>query len=218
MYRTEIIQKIIDKLNSKTYFEIGVGWGGPNFKEVNVENKIGIDPLSPNKELRKILNKNIRYFQMTSDEFFATKAPILFDEKKIDVAFIDGLHYFKQVLKDVKNCLNYLNEKGVILIHDCNPNSREMQVVPRTQFEWTGDVWKAVVHLRSLFKDINVFVLNCDYGLGIVTKEKPEGVLEYSKKAIEKMTYEYLDRKRKKLLNLKEEEYFNQFLDTATFK
>jgi len=48
-----------------------------------------------------------------------------------DVIFIDGLHYYKQVLKDIKNSLKILNKDGFILVHDCLPRTLAHQAVPR---------------------------------------------------------------------------------------
>jgi len=149
---------------------------------------------------------------MTSNKFFKEKAKKMFKNKKIDIAFIDGLHHYKQVLKDILNCLNYLSDKGVIIIHDCNPTSQKMQIVPRIQEEWTGDVWKSIVNLRSFRKDLNIFVINSDYGTGIIRKGEPENMLNYSKKKIERMSYKYFNMNRKLLLNLKNIKFLNKFL------
>ncbi len=65
---------------------------------------------------------------MTSDEFFANPPEILI-EKGIDLAFIDGLHTYEQSLRDVENCLKYLNPDGIIVMHDCLPSS-EAEALP----------------------------------------------------------------------------------------
>ena len=56
---------------------------------------------------------------MTSDDFFA-KNQILLSENKLDLTFIDGLHTYKQSLQDTLNTLKHLDEKGIIVLHDCN--------------------------------------------------------------------------------------------------
>ena len=48
--------------------------------------------------------------KMTSDEFFYN------NNDKFDIIFIDGLHQYEQVIKDVKNSLNCLTKNGII---DC---------------------------------------------------------------------------------------------------
>lgn len=63
---------------------------------------------------------------MNSDNFFKK-----YPTKKYDIIFIDGLHESEQVSKDIHNSVNALNERGVIIIHDYNPETKEAQIVPR---------------------------------------------------------------------------------------
>ena len=50
---------------------------------------------------------------MTSDEYFSKF------KDKFDIIFIDGLHHYEQVKKDIFNSLEILNSNGIILMHDC---------------------------------------------------------------------------------------------------
>jgi hypothetical protein len=163
---------------------------------------------------------------MTSDAFFQQKSGQLFNEKGIDVAFIDGLHTDEQTYKDVLNVLDCLSDGGVILLHDCNPPT-ESSAFPAASWEdaarakpdgwngcWCGDVWKTVVRLRSCHEDLRVFVLDCDWGVGVVHRGKPDSVLGLPERAVETMTYQYLEKNRQALLNLKPQEYLFDFLKT----
>ena len=128
--RSEIIQKVIDKKNYKSYLEIGCD-DDQNFNKIKIHIKYGVDPIS---------GGNIR---KTSDEFFSQ------NKKYFDCIFIDGLHEYEQVKKDIINSLEYLNDGGVIFVHDCLPRSYFEQAVPRSQHVWTGDVWKSIVELED---------------------------------------------------------------------
>ncbi|NCF75239.1 MAG: hypothetical protein GWO87_01995, partial [Xanthomonadaceae bacterium] len=140
--------------------------------------------------------------------------------KKIDVAFIDGLHTYEQSLRDVKNCLNNLDDNGVIVVHDCNPLSEaaanrsqsEAKKMKDWNGKWNGNVWKTIACLRSNRDDLNIFVLNCDQGIGIITKGKPENMLSYKLEEIKDMGYKYFNNNRNEILNLKSEEYLDNFL------
>jgi len=232
MNRIEIVQTVLNKVGGKTYLEIGVQ-KGVSFFPIKAKRKIGIDPkfnlslyllVLAKRRLTNILSvKNEKFFGMTSDEFFHEKYT-LFTQEKIDVALIDGLHTYKQSLQDVLNCLSHLNERGVIVIHDCNPSS-ETIAYPATSIKeakklnlpgwdgrWSGDVWKTVVYLRSFRNDLCVFVLDCDYGIAVVARGKPENMLTFAKEEIEKMSYKDLASKRNELLNLKEPNYLYDFL------
>jgi tetratricopeptide (TPR) repeat protein len=164
-------------------------------------------------------------FCMTSDSFFKDKAGALFHSEKIDVAFVDGLHTYEQAYQDVLNALGHLNHNGVILMHDCNPptcasaapagswEEAEMMKIPAWDGMWCGDVWKSIVHLRATRNDLNIFVLDCDFGIGVVTKGKPGQQLDFTVDQIKAMTFDDLNGNRDSLINLKPQTYLFEFLD-----
>jgi hypothetical protein len=234
MNKLTVIQEIINKKNAKNYLEIGIYKGG-NFLPIKCNTKIAVDP-NPVIPIEKKLkwytlnpgNFSGKYFKTTSDNFFASNTALL-KEKPIDVAFVDGLHTYQQSLKDVLNILKFADENAVVLMHDCNPET-EASAYPSDTFEyaktagikdwkgqWCGDVWKAVVDLRVNRTDLDVCVLNCDYGLGVVTRKKKErnfAPLNLGGRTIDSLSYPDLEKNRKEYLNLKEPEYFYQFLKT----
>ncbi|MFH1427409.1 MAG: class I SAM-dependent methyltransferase [Patescibacteria group bacterium] len=222
MNRAEVIQKIINKIKAKTYLEIGVEYGS-TFLKIRAKKKIAVDPSLKISWKRKIYYLpeifKMKFYKMTSDEFFARRASI-FSKNKIDVAFIDGLHTFEQSLNDVENCLKYLSQNGVIIMHDCLPAS-EAAACPSSlgakkmnswQGEWCGDVWKTIVNLRSQRDDLNIFVLDTDRGIGIIKRGQAENKLNFSETEINKMDYNDFEKNKKEFLNLKPVEYFNDFL------
>jgi hypothetical protein len=156
------------------------------------------------------------YFQMTSDEFFRNPPPAL-QADGIDIAFIDGLHTYAQALADVENCLKYLNQGGVILMHDCNPPN-ETVAAPAASWEeaarmnlpgwtglWTGDVWKVIARLRSTRKDLKVCVLDCDFGIGVVRRRGGDDeslLLSISPETIAGLGFRDLEKNRKAILDL----------------
>lgn len=229
MRRTDVIQNIINWRKASVYLEIGV-LSGENYLEIKAKNKIGVDPILSisRKEkikyyLKHILSNSNKFYQMTSDKFFEMDSNPL-SKHGLDVAFIDGLHTYEQTLRDVQNCLKYLNEDGVIILHDCNPPSAAASHpansyshakslnIPGWNKAWCGDVWKTIVHLRSIRNDLNIFVLDVDiYGLGIISKGVPENILEYHVESIKKLSYEDLKKNRAKILNLKDPDYLFKF-------
>jgi predicted O-methyltransferase YrrM len=74
---------------------------------------------------------------MTSDDFFALNQNYTFD-----IIFIDGLHEYPQVRRDVLNSLKCLKKGGFLIIHDMIPADFAMSNISRLQPIWTGDVWK----------------------------------------------------------------------------
>ncbi len=222
MNRLTIIRLLMQQKKLKNYLEIGV-FNGHVFFRVNSRFKIAVDPAFAFDNSRKIgklftnpYNLYNTYIQKTSDDFFAQDAPKLFAQKKVQLALVDGMHEYAFALRDVENTLKFLSDDGVIIMHDCNPLTKEEagtfeEWQKKGSGQWNGDVWKSIVHLRSTRTDINVFVLNCDQGLGIITKGKPESKLNYSQHQITDMTYEDFDTARIDLLNLKPASYFNEY-------
>lgn len=193
MTRTEIINALIEKHNFKSYLEIGVE-SGSNYYLIKCDDKIGVDPDPTSHSTIK----------QESDTFFET------NEKTFDICFIDGLHHADQVYRDALNCLKYLNEGGVILFHDMMPNSELCAQVPRVQSIWTGDCYKAFVKLRSERNDLEMFVINTDWGVGFMRKGKQELI---DLKGMD-INYTNFDSNRQEWLNLISVDEFQQFLNS----
>ncbi len=151
-----------------------------------------------------------RFFKMTSDEFFLNP-PDDIVKKGIDIAFIDGLHTYEQSLRDVENVLKYLNPDGVIVMHDCLPDSEasampsleEAKKHPEFRGFWTGEVYKTIIHLRAMRNELFVEVIDTDWGVGIIKRGEPESKVEMSLEEIKRMGYRDLKRRYDYYLNLK---------------
>lgn len=178
--RWDLINALIEVNKYKSYLEIGVH-NGNCFERIICEKKVGVDPYEFSKAT---------VFK-TSDEFFADNIELL------DIIFIDGLHHADQVYKDIVNAVQALKPNGTIIVHDCNPLSKEAQEVPRGQSEWNGDVWKAWVKLRSERPDLEMCVLNMDEGCGIIKLGNQEPLI-----ITEELTWENLVKNRTEWLNL----------------
>ena len=158
--RFDIINKIIKNKKFKSYLEIGCQ-NDVNFSRIIIDNKIGVDPQSGGTH------------KMTSDEFFIQ------NKDTFDLIFIDGLHIYEQVIKDIDNSLKILKENGVILIHDCLPSKIWHQTIPQTHTSWNGDVWKSIVNLRTR-KEIDTYTIKADQGLGLVLKRRNKDILVHN--------------------------------------
>lgn len=197
MQRFDIINSFIQKNGYKSYLEIGVS-NGLNFNKIKIQSKQSVDPaLGMYKDSHPT-------YKMTSDEFFE-KHP----DKKFDIIFIDGLHHSEQVDKDIDNSLKSLNDGGVIVLHDCNPTTKEIQLIPRETSIWLGDVWKSFVTFKENNKsNYQCYVIDTDFGCGVIQNGKT-GV---SINLPDELTYEWLDKNRKEALNLISIEEFKSML------
>lgn len=192
MDRIAFLNRLIESRNYRTYLEIGVA-GGDCLRAVKAAVKVGVEP---DPAVRELNIPGGLLFCQTSDAFFAAINARGF----FDLVFIDGLHHHKQVYRDVDHALDSLSVGGDIVLHDCNPRTEEMQRVPRVQAEWTGDCWKAIARLRMSRADLNVSVLDTDYGLGVVRRGRSEP-LKYAK-PWDQLTWDDLAAHRTELLGL----------------
>ena len=185
-YRWDLIKYLINKYNYIDYLEIGCDQD-QLFSKIDIQNKVGVDPVSGGN-LRK-----------TSDEFFKA------NNKKFDLVFIDGLHTYEQVKKDIINSLDCLKENGVVLVHDCMPDCMSKQAVPRYRMTWNGDVWKAIVDLRHN-SNLNIYTCEIDQGIGIIKKEKNTSILKIDKKIKDLKFKDYYENYNKylRVININE--------------
>lgn len=138
------------------YLEIGVR-KGMTFHQVDASLKVGVDPMF-------MLNtadhrrEGIELWEMTSDTFFASVAH---KYESFDAVYIDGLHTFEQVFRDLINCLSYCHNDTVILIDDTIPVNifafqKSHKDAKRLREEhgiqnrsWMGDVCKVVIAIKE---------------------------------------------------------------------
>lgn len=190
---THLINDIIKKKNYQSYLEIGVALTKDNFDKIDVKFKIGVDPDKTTKAT----------FIGTSDEFFKQ------NKLKFDIIFIDGLHHADQVERDFDNSLQFLNEGGLILIHDTDPKKKKYSVVPRTEKgRWNGDVFKFIYKLplypvewRTVDVDKN--------GLTIVRKHNHGYGGENEK---DEITFKEFIKNRKQILQLCTKGQFDKWI------
>jgi hypothetical protein len=135
------------------YLEIGCAQNAL-FDSVCASFKIGIDPEQGGTNLE------------TSDSFFS------YNKQKFNVIFVDGLHEYEQVRKDVINGIRCLEDGGWIAFHDVLPRNWKEHHIPRLQSAWTGDCWKLAVEL-SKSQDIDFKIINIDHGVGVLRLKKP---------------------------------------------
>jgi hypothetical protein len=213
MTRIDVVRAAIAAVGGRRYLEIGVK-DGECFDAIEADTKVAVDP---RLAFRPPIGARIRtalrattgtlYFQVTSDAFFGGPARRL---APFDVVFVDGLHTYAQAHRDIVNGLQSLADDGVVVVHDCSPASAaaaaptldEAAQTAGFNGEWNGDVYKAIVRLRTR-DDLRVSVLDLDQGVGLVTVGRPEARLDLSPESIDHLGYAELERERERLLDLR---------------
>ena len=186
--RWDLINYLHSNFKFNSYLEIGCD-DNQLFSKINIPEKIGVDPVSGGN------------YKGKSDDFFKQNI------KKFDLIFIDGLHEYNQVRKDIINSLKFLNNNGFILVHDCLPRSLSAQAVPRYRNIWNGDVWKAIVEFRTN-PNLEIFTCLADEGISIIQIKKNSQELKLKKNVLDLKFKDYY-------FNYKQ---FMRVMDFSTFK
>lgn len=199
--RWDIINHIVDTIGAKTYLEIGV-CEGESMRHVrglvcDLE-KWGVDP-APRHGAREASD---HFFTLGSDEFFAARL----SGQTFDVVFVDGLHLADQAYRDIMNAAECAR---VVVAHDSNPSTEQMQTVPAVQSEWTGDVWKAVARIRAEGRHL-VRTVDTDYGVAVIIPNRGENI-----ESMPRDTWHDLVNGRAALLGLIETDEWQEWFDEA---
>jgi hypothetical protein len=155
------INALARQLRAERYLEIGVS-GGETFRDVEIDEKTGVDP-SFGFDTSQFANDSTRFIASTSDQFFMTEA----SEPAFDIVFIDGLHTFEQVVRDLSNTIIRTHKKSVILLDDTVPDDVYSAIPDQkaavgyrkaaggNRTAWQGDVFKAVFYIHDFWPMLN---------------------------------------------------------------
>jgi hypothetical protein len=169
----EILRQLHDGLHPAAYLEIGVDHG--DSLQLSRAHTIAIDPAPKPRPAAFLGKPSLLLAAVASDEFFARyDKRALLGETPLDFAFIDGLHEFAQVIRDLEHVERWAHPGTVVAIHD---------VLPRNPWEaahafhdgvWTGDVWRVVPFLREHRPDLRCWLTAAEpTGMLLVTNLDP---------------------------------------------
>lgn len=145
--RKAVVNLLLADRPQGRYLEIGCA-GNELFDAVMAVHKVGVDPVRGGTH------------RMTSDAFFAA-----YDGPPFDVVFIDGLHLYDQVRRDLDGALRRLAPGGWIAFHDMLPRDWLEEHVPQIRTRgWTGDGWKVAFELLAS-RDMEFRLLALDHGV-----------------------------------------------------
>jgi len=172
----DMLKRFHARFKPRSYFEIGVYKGASILLANPPTIVVGVDPEPRLLEAPKTICK---IFPLRSDDYFASRDVRQdLETDAIDLAFIDGLHTFDQVLRDFINVEKFAGEDTIVLIHDCFAiDDLTADRVRKTLF-WTGDTWKIIPILREFRRDLNVFTIAAPgSGLGVVSGLDPRSTV-----------------------------------------
>jgi hypothetical protein len=123
---------------------------------------IAVDPFFRSESNIIGTKPELHIFQRTSDDFFASGFLSAMNAQ-LSFSFLDGMHLFEYLLRDIIGAERASHRDAVIALHDCCPFGHEMTTrdlgnLPKGA--WTGDVWKIIPILREYRADLRITVLD----------------------------------------------------------
>jgi Methyltransferase domain len=150
MYYLDFLRRLHEALEPATYLEIGIR-NGDSLALAGCR-AVGVDP---EFELRAELGPETTLFRESSDEYFERAAPLEpLGGKRVDLAFIDGMHLSEFALRDFINVERHCRWTSVVVFDDILPESSEMAARDRRTRAWTGDVFKILGIFDRLRPDL----------------------------------------------------------------
>jgi hypothetical protein len=177
----DFLTALHNHLTPRTYLEVGTETGSS--LALAGCDAIAVDPQFQLEVTATGDRRRTFFFQMPSDTFFATESVRELLGRPVDMAFLDGMHRFEFLLRDLIGTEAACHPRSVILLHDCvplNPRMALRQWLPGDPSEtwtssfWTGDVWKLLPILQKHRPDLRLHVLDCPpTGLVVITRVDP---------------------------------------------
>jgi hypothetical protein len=187
-----VLRHIHDILRPRTYLEIGVEHGTSLALAVHSDQVVGVDPVP--RPPSRALPAATRLFHSTSDAFFAQhQREQVFGADVVELAFIDGMHWFECALRDFCNVERWCARTSTVILHDCLPVAAIAASRERQTTFWVGDTWKALECLLHERPDLQISIIPCHpSGLVVVQNLDPGSSLLGSRLAALSARYEPL--------------------------
>jgi hypothetical protein len=155
------LKRVADHVDATSYLEIGV-FNGKTFNNVSFPRQVGVDPYF-GFNVDEYARPGVEFVRKTSDEFFTTR-----DRSTLfDLVFLDGLHTFKQTLRDFCNSLTCAHPRTVWLIDDVLPSDVYSSLPVAAEARgfrkkagiisnaWHGDVYKLLFMIHDFFPTLS---------------------------------------------------------------
>ncbi|WP_348757143.1 class I SAM-dependent methyltransferase [Candidatus Methylocalor cossyra] len=155
MFYIEFLEEVHKRLAPELYVEIGVRNGKSMGRSRCLS--YGIDP---DYEITYEMSPHVQLFKCTSDMFFDRENLTELFCKRIDLAFIDGMHLFEYVVRDFINIEKWSSHGSVVIVDDVYPRNDAEASRSVNPISWTGDVWKIIPCLKEYRPDLTL--LNVD--------------------------------------------------------
>lgn len=90
-----------------------------------------------------------------------------------DIICVDPFHEYDQSARDLALCVSMLTDHGVLLCHDCRPESLLTATPVFQKGSWSGVTYAAFVRIARDHPLFHYAILDTDTGVGILSKIVP---------------------------------------------
>lgn len=146
--------------------------------------------------------------------------------KKFDVVFVDPFHTYEASRRDIELALMVLNTEGTLVVHDCNPPDKKYISPVFTSGSWVGETYLAFIDIVRENDKVDYCVVDIDWGCGVIRFNNAASATAYNARMVGKTCgrlnnyrtrkkyydWEYFDKHRISLLNLKSVKEFKRQL------
>lgn len=205
-YCFDVRSRIVSHLKPRAYVEIGVFEGASLKLARSAQAIVGVDP---DPKITWELEPHMQVFKMTSDDFFAQHdLGAAMGQRRVDLAFIDGMHRFEFAMRDFANLERFCETDSTIIIHDCYPLDAESAGREPRASRWSGDVWRLIVLLKKYRPELKIHTIaTAPTGLAVIQNLDPSStyLLDNQQSLYEEfiaLDYSYLDEDKAGKLNL----------------
>lgn len=92
--------------------------------------------------------------------------------RRIDISLIDAWHTYPNAHRDLVQFFDLLPDGGVLVVHDCIPESREGASPRFRRGHWWGTTYKAFLDFVLQTPALDYVTLDCDHGCGLIIKNR----------------------------------------------
>jgi len=92
--------------------------------------------------------------------------------RTMDISLVDGWHTYQTAQRDLVQFFDLLSDGGILVVHDCLPESREGATPRFKTGSWWGMSYKAFLDFVLQTPSLDYFTLDCDHGCGVIVKNR----------------------------------------------
>lgn len=162
-FHSSFIALLTASMRPPVYLELGSHENETLLSVQSLTREMGVKLMAVDKKEPHERLVDVDYFIMDTQVFLAERLPAM--AKRLGVVFIDADHSYEAVKKDFEAVWPFVEEQGVVLLHDTLPEDRW-----ETAVGFAGDAWRFAAELRE--RNFDSVTLPVVPGLTVVRKRE----------------------------------------------